>query len=137
MPTVPAASESVSSDSGGGAMVMVYCRDCCCELLSATRAVKVNEPAVNRLILPASYAIMELKADERVPEWAISMLARHDCQLNRVSKYCAGVAQIRNIPLGARARSPGVPLPLEPGEGDAAEADIPGKGGATPPISEP
>lgn len=79
-------------------------------------ALKVNEPAVNRLILPADYSIMELKADERVPEWAISMLARHECQLNRVSKYCAGVAQLRNLNLGARALSPGVPLPLEPHE---------------------
>jgi SPX domain protein involved in polyphosphate accumulation len=81
-------------------------------------ALKVNEPAVNRLILPADHSIMELKADERVPEWAISMLARHDCQLNRVSKYCAGVAMLRNFNLGPRALSPGVPPPLEPGEGE-------------------
>jgi SPX domain protein involved in polyphosphate accumulation len=85
---------------------------------SRIHALTVNEPAVNRLILPADYCIMEVKADERVPEWATSLLARHDCQLNRVSKYCAGVAQLRNLNVLPLALSPGVPLPLEPGEGE-------------------
>jgi SPX domain protein involved in polyphosphate accumulation len=80
---------------------------------SRIHALRVSEPAVNRLILPADYAIMELKADDRVPEWATSLLARHDCQLNRVSKYCAGVAQLRDFKVMPLALSPGVPLPLE------------------------
>lgn len=82
-------------------------------------ALSVNAPAVNRLILPADYGIMEVKADDRVPEWATSLLARHDCQLNRVSKYCAGVAQLHNLNVLPLALSPGVPFPLEPGEGEA------------------
>lgn len=60
-------------------------------------ALRINEAAHNRLILPENWCIMEVKADERVPQWIASLLARHDCQLSRVSKYCAGVAQIRDF----------------------------------------
>jgi hypothetical protein len=60
-------------------------------------ALRVNETAVNRLILPEDWCIMEVKADERVPQWVASLLARQRCQLSRVSKYCAGVAQIRAV----------------------------------------
>jgi SPX domain protein involved in polyphosphate accumulation len=86
---------------------------------SRIHALTVNSPAVNRLILPADYCIMEVKADDRVPEWATSLLARHDCQLSRVSKYCAGVAQLHKLNVLPLALSPGVPVPLEPGEGQA------------------
>ena len=86
---------------------------------SRIHALSVRAPATNRLILPADYCIMEVKADDRVPEWATSLLARHDCQLSRVSKYCAGVAQLHGLKGLPLALSPGVPLPLEPGEGVA------------------
>lgn len=69
---------------------------------SRMHALRVNDDALNRLILPADWCIMEVKADERVPEWVASLLARHDCQLTRVSKYCAGVAQLgpfKSLPL--------------------------------------
>ena len=77
--------------------------------------------------------IAELKADDRVPEWATSLLARHDCQLNRISKYCAGVAQLHNLKVLPLALSPGVPVPLEPGEGEPNLSVSPSSG----PISEP
>jgi SPX domain protein involved in polyphosphate accumulation len=96
-------------------------------------ALTVNAPAVNRLILPADHCVMELKADDRVPEWATSLLARHDCQLNRISKYCAGVAQLHNLKVLPLALSPGVRLPLEPGEGEPSLSPPPSSG----PISEP
>jgi hypothetical protein len=35
---------------------------------------------------------MEIKVDDRVPDWATSLVARHECQLQRVSKYCLSVA---------------------------------------------
>lgn len=88
---------------------------------SRIHALTVNAPAANRLILPADHCIMELKADERVPEWATSLLARHDCQLSRVSKYCAGVAMLRDFKVMPLALSPGMPPALEPGEGDARD----------------
>lgn len=69
---------------------------------SRMHALRVNEAAPNRLILPEDWCIMEVKADERVPQWVASLLARHDCQIVRVSKYCAGVAQLapfKSLPL--------------------------------------
>lgn len=74
-------------------------------------ALTVNAAAPNRLILPEDWCIMEVKADERVPEWVTSLLARHGCQLTRVSKYCAGVASIKGINVMPLAVSPGVDLP--------------------------
>ncbi len=56
--------------------------------------LEVTSAAQNRLILPVDWCIMEVKANETIPDWIISLLARHDCQLQKVSKYCAGVAQI-------------------------------------------
>jgi len=40
-------------------------------------------------------AIMEVKANERIPHWLVNTLARHQCTLTRVSKYCQGIAQIQ------------------------------------------
>ncbi len=74
-------------------------------------ALKVNTPATNRLVLPVDWAIMEVKADDRIPEWMTSLLARHGCQLNRVSKYCAAIAQLNGIKVMPLALSPGVPRP--------------------------
>jgi SPX domain protein involved in polyphosphate accumulation len=88
-------------------------------------ALTVNAPANNRLIVPANYSIMELKADDRVPEWATSLLARHDCQLSRISKYCAGVATLRGLAVMPLVLSPGVPRPLEPGERELANGSRP------------
>jgi SPX domain protein involved in polyphosphate accumulation len=109
---------------------------------SRIHALQVNAPAVNRLILPADYCIMEVKADDRVPEWATSLLARHDCQLNRVSKYCAGVALLRDLKVRDLALSPGVPLPLDPGQtevsiGMGPAPFIPKPPDRGTPISEP
>jgi SPX domain protein involved in polyphosphate accumulation len=81
---------------------------------SRIHALTVNEAAHNRLILPDDWCIMEVKADDRVPEWVTSLLARHGCQLNRVSKYCAGMAQLHNLTLLPLALSPGVAMPREP-----------------------
>ncbi|MEO8179294.1 MAG: polyphosphate polymerase domain-containing protein [Deltaproteobacteria bacterium] len=77
-------------------------------------ALRVHEPARNHLILPEGWCIMEVKADERVPHWIASLLARHGCQLGRVSKYCAGVAKIRALevlPLALQRFSAPIPEP--------------------------
>jgi len=77
-------------------------------------ALGVREPARNRLILPEDWCIMEVKADERVPHWVASLLARHGCQLGRVSKYCAAVAKIRALevlPLALQRFSAPIPEP--------------------------
>jgi SPX domain protein involved in polyphosphate accumulation len=83
-------------------------------------ALKVNAAAGNRLVLADGWCIMEVKADERIPEWTTSLLARHACQLSRVSKYCTGVAQLKGFNVLPFALSPGAFHPdFEHGSPDA------------------
>ncbi len=44
---------------------------------------------------PAGLSVMEVKANERVPHWLVTILARHECNLDRVSKYCYGISVIK------------------------------------------
>lgn len=45
----------------------------------------------NSFIIPPKLAIVELKANERVPYWATDLTARLDMSVIRVSKYCQSV----------------------------------------------
>ena len=64
-------------------------------------ALKLDENAANRHIVPPGWAIMEVKANDAVPSWMIGLLGRHECQLQRVSKYCLALATLK--PLVERA----------------------------------
>jgi SPX domain protein involved in polyphosphate accumulation len=90
---------------------------------SRLHALTVNRVASNRLIIPEGWAIMEVKANEAVPDWVTSLLARHDCQLTRVSKYCAGVALIKHIDVLPLALSPGIPFADTEGQPNLSPPD--------------
>ncbi|MDX2358901.1 polyphosphate polymerase domain-containing protein [Dietzia sp. PP-33] len=45
----------------------------------------------NRFIVPPKLAIVELKANERVPYWATDLAARLELTVVRISKYCKSV----------------------------------------------
>jgi hypothetical protein len=62
------------------------------QLQGRTHALKVNELANNQYFMPPDWMVMEVKCNERVPVWVSSLLAKHDCQLQRISKYCAALA---------------------------------------------
>lgn len=47
--------------------------------------------AENRFLIPPKLAIVELKANERVPYWATDLTARLDMSVVRISKYCQSV----------------------------------------------
>ncbi|MBU9766819.1 polyphosphate polymerase domain-containing protein [Mycobacterium sp. TNTM28] len=47
--------------------------------------------AENRYIIPPKLAIVEVKANERVPYWVTDLAARIDMSVVRVSKYCQSV----------------------------------------------
>lgn len=68
-----------------------------------THTLEVNADADNALFLPPDFAIMEVKANDAVPDWVTSLLARHNCSLRRVSKYCAVLANDRKLDAIARA----------------------------------
>ena len=55
-------------------------------------ALQVNQDAVNRHFLPLDWVLMEVKVNERVPLWMVALLAKHQCSLQRMSKYCAALA---------------------------------------------
>jgi hypothetical protein len=62
------------------------------QLQGRIHALDVKEIAKVRFFMPPDTFIMEVKVNERVPAWAVSLLAQHQCQLGRVSKYCAVLA---------------------------------------------
>lgn len=47
--------------------------------------------AQNRFIVPPHKAIMEVKANERVPYWLTDLTAKRNLQVVRVSKYCQSI----------------------------------------------
>jgi hypothetical protein len=53
---------------------------------------RVEETVRARYVLPPDRLIMEVKVNERVPRWMVALLGKHECQLQRVSKYCAVMA---------------------------------------------
>jgi hypothetical protein len=52
----------------------------------------------NRLIIPASMAVLEVKANDRVPYWLTDLAARSDMSVVRVSKYCQSIEAFGRAP---------------------------------------
>jgi hypothetical protein len=61
------------------------------QLQGRVTALTVNEPAHNHYFMPPDWLIMEVKVNDRIPDWMTALIAKHECQLRRVSKYCAVV----------------------------------------------
>ncbi|GAA3590196.1 polyphosphate polymerase domain-containing protein [Nonomuraea rosea] len=55
------------------------------------RDFHLGADAENRLIVPARKAIVEVKANDRVPYWLTDLTAKRNLQVVRVSKYCQSV----------------------------------------------
>ncbi len=62
------------------------------QLQGRTTSLKVNEDAKNHYVARPDRFVMEVKVNERVPHWITALLARHECVLQRVSKYCAVIS---------------------------------------------
>lgn len=76
--------------------------------------------AENRFVIPPKLAVVELKANERVPYWATDLTARLNMSVIRVSKYCQSVEAFGLAP---RSRSGAPELVLPPGM-DRMSADV-------------
>ncbi|SEC24921.1 VTC domain-containing protein [Rhodococcus pyridinivorans] len=83
--------------------------------------------AENRFIIPPKLAVVELKANERVPYWATDLTARLDMSVIRVSKYCQSVEAFGLAP---RSRF-GAPELVSP---DGSDARVPADLLSTEPI---
>jgi len=49
-------------------------------------------------MLPANLVVMEIKVNERIPYWLTEMIAAHNLQLVRISKYCRSIEAAQNMP---------------------------------------
>ncbi|MGW0172250.1 VTC domain-containing protein [Rhodococcus sp. NPDC003322] len=77
--------------------------------------------AENRFIIPPKLAIVELKANERVPYWATDLTARLNMSVIRVSKYCQSVEAFGMAP---RSRHGAPELVLPEGYDDRVPTDV-------------
>ncbi|MBN2802504.1 MAG: polyphosphate polymerase domain-containing protein [Deltaproteobacteria bacterium] len=71
-----------------------------------THALHVNQDAKNNLIIPLDWCVLEVKTNERIPDWVASILTANNCQLGRISKYCSGIARDRARHVMALAMTP-------------------------------
>ncbi|QDY10542.1 polyphosphate polymerase domain-containing protein [Micromonospora sp. HM134] len=62
------------------------------------RDFHLGADAENRLIIPASKSIVEVKANERVPYWLTDLAGRAELSVVRVSKYCQSVEAFGRVP---------------------------------------
>ena len=76
------------------------------DLRGRTHALRVNEDTENHRFAPPDWSIMEVKADEAIPDWVTSLLARHSCSLQRVSKYCAALSHIAGMHVSTLSLGP-------------------------------
>ncbi|GGM20946.1 VTC domain-containing protein [Micromonospora sonchi] len=62
------------------------------------RDFHLGADAENRLIVPARLAVVEMKANERVPYWLTDLAAGLSMSVVRISKYCQGVEAFGRVP---------------------------------------
>ena len=67
------------------------------DVRSRIHALEINADAKNHLIVPPGWSIMEVKANDAIPMWVLALLAKHECQVCRVSKYCLGLARLKGL----------------------------------------
>jgi SPX domain protein involved in polyphosphate accumulation len=63
-----------------------------------SQQLHLHEQPSGLLMLPANLVVMEIKINERMPYWLTEMLAAHNMQIIRVSKYCRSIEAAQNIP---------------------------------------
>lgn len=65
----------------------------------------LHEAPSGLLMLPAHQVVMEIKVNERIPCWLTELIAAHNMQMVRVSKYCRSIDAAQNLP-GKRWHTP-------------------------------
>jgi SPX domain protein involved in polyphosphate accumulation len=62
------------------------------------RDLDLGQRAENRFIVPPHLSVVEVKVNERVPYWLTELIARHNVNLIRVSKYVQSVEAFGRAP---------------------------------------
>jgi SPX domain protein involved in polyphosphate accumulation len=63
-----------------------------------TQQLHLHEQPSGLLMLPANQVVMEIKVNERIPYWLTELIATHNLQMVRVSKYCRSIEAAQNLP---------------------------------------
>jgi SPX domain protein involved in polyphosphate accumulation len=53
--------------------------------------LSLDSKHAGRFMFPPSYAVLEIKANDRVPFWLTHLIARNNLHLTRTSKYCVSL----------------------------------------------
>jgi hypothetical protein len=61
------------------------------QLEGRAHSLEVDQVAHNYHFLPLDWVLMEVKVNERIPMWMVALLGKHQCSLQKVSKYCAAL----------------------------------------------
>lgn len=70
-----------------------------------THRLHLHEQPSGLFMLPPTQVVMEIKVNERIPYWLTELVAAHNLQMVRVSKYCRSIEAAQNLP-GNSWRSP-------------------------------
>ncbi|MFV2103215.1 polyphosphate polymerase domain-containing protein [Micromonospora sp. LOL_024] len=62
------------------------------------RDFHLGADAENRLVVPATLSVLEIKVNERVPYWLTDLAARSNMSIVRMSKYCQSVEAFGRVP---------------------------------------
>ena len=60
--------------------------------------LRLHEQSSSLPMLSANLVVMEIKVNERIPYWLTEMIAAHDLQMVRVSKYCRSIEAAQDMP---------------------------------------
>lgn len=55
------------------------------------KPLRLHEPLAGLSMLPPDRVVMEIKVNERIPYWLTELVAAHNLQMVRMSKYCRSV----------------------------------------------
>jgi hypothetical protein len=73
-------------------------------LTAQAHPLRLEQPPSGLPMLPAHITVMEIKVNERIPYWLTELVAAHNLQLVRISKYCQSIEAANlakhNLPQG-------------------------------------
>jgi SPX domain protein involved in polyphosphate accumulation len=64
--------------------------------------LQLHEQQDGLLLFPAGWTVIEIKVNERIPYWLADLVAVHNLNLVRVSKYCRSIEMAQNLASPAR-----------------------------------
>jgi SPX domain protein involved in polyphosphate accumulation len=67
-----------------------------------TYDLSLESPHGSLLLFPADWTVVEIKVNERIPYWLTELVAAHNLNLVRVSKYCRSIELAQIFPDPAR-----------------------------------